>query len=142
MPFEALETIPRDKHVPMASISYERPARGKNKLLPRLIVAIPTTLAGMCKPVRFVIEIGTGADAGKARVTGVPKGVAGVTSPGTMMKNSLVIRFGEVPALGTDAAAKEACRVEKVQDHIWDITLPAWFKIEPAATAVRKVKAA
>ena len=140
MPFEALETIPKDRHVPMASISYERPARGNHNKLPRLIVAIPTTLAGMCKPVRFVIEIGTGADAGKARVTGVSKEVAGVTAPGTMMKNALVIRFGEVPALGPDAATKEPCKVEKVQDHIWDITLPAWFQVEPAPP--RKIKAA
>lgn len=139
MPFEAIETQPRDSRPPMASLSYERPSRkGKERAgLPALIVSVPTTLAGLCKRDRFRFEIGTGTDAGKARVCGIAKGVPGTSAPGTMMKNALVIRFGEVKALGDDAAAKEQCRVRKIDDNTWEIDLPPWFKIEKASPKVR-----
>lgn len=137
MPFEILETIPRDSRQPMASVSYER--RGKKNALPQLIVAIPTTLAGICKRERFRFDIGTGADAGKARVSGLAKGVPGTSAPGTMMKHSLVIRFGEVPALGDDAAAKEPCAVRKIDDNTWEIDLPPWFKPAPVKAKLKAV---
>jgi hypothetical protein len=131
MPFEALETIARDTRVPMASVSYARSQRkGKVRAgLPVLIIAIPTTLAGVCKRDRFRFEVGTGNDAGKARVCGLAKGTVGTSAPGTMMKNALVIRFGEVPALGEDAAAKEQVHVRKIDDNQWEIDLPPWFKV-------------
>jgi hypothetical protein len=137
MAFDTLETISRDSHAPMASISYDRPKRGADKI-PRLIVSVPTVLAGLCKRDWFRFEIGTGQDAGRARVSGIAKGVPGSSAPGTMMKNALVIRFGRVPALGEDAAAKELCPVRKVDDNTWEIDLPPWFKVEKPA----KIRAA
>lgn len=137
MGYDILETVPRDSRLPMASVSYERPVKSKDRRKPVLIVALPTTLAGICKRERFRFELGTGADSGKARICGVAKGVPGPSAPGTMMKNCLVIRFGEVPALGEDAAAREKCAVRKIDDNSWEIDLPAWFKIErPVAKRV------
>jgi hypothetical protein len=108
MPFEALETIARDARVPMASVSYERPWRkGKERAgLPVLIIAVPTTLAGLCKRDRFRFEIGTGTDAGKARVCGLAKGTVGTSAPGTMMEECA----GD--PLRRSSGARRGCRSE------------------------------
>jgi hypothetical protein len=132
MPFEVLETQPGDIKVPMASISYEVPKRAGRNTPPRLIVSIPTTIAGVCKHERFVFELGTGSDGGKARISGVAKAVPG-SAPGRMLMHAIVIRFGEVKALGEDAAAKESVPVRKISDTVWEIDLPPWFKVSSSA---------
>lgn len=138
MPFEILETVARDTRVAMASVSYER-GKGRNGVIrdrrPRLRVSIPTVFAGLCKRDRFRIDVGTGADAGRARISGLAKGVPGASAPGTMMKNALVVRFGFVPMLGEDAAAKEFVPVRKLDDNTWEIDLPPWFKAEDEHSA-------
>lgn len=55
-----------------------------------------------------------------------------------MMKHSLVIRFGEVPALGDDAAAKEFVAVSKIDDNTFEIDLPCWFTL-PAPAPLKAV---
>lgn len=132
MPFETLETITRENRPPQATISYERfqrkdrVARGE----PRLMVFIPTTLAGLCKRDRFRFDLGTGIDAGRARISGLAKGVPGAGVAGSMMKNALRINFGFVPALGDEAAAGEKVNVRKIDDNTWEIDLPPWFKAD------------
>ncbi len=137
MPFEALETFTKDNMPPQATISYERFKRkakpGSAKGKPRLLIYIPTTLAGLTRAERFSFDLGTGADHGKARITGLKKGAVG-GQKGSMLEHMLRINFGYVPAFGDDAdtsAAGEKVNVRKIDVDCWEIDLPAWFKVEP-----------
>lgn len=132
MPFEPLDTVPRDSRRPMAAVSYQRSSK-KSGAMPILRVSIPTTLAGLCKRERFALDGGTGADAGRARISGLAKGAVTKGAPATFLRHALVIRFGYVPGLGEDAAAKDNVGVRKIDDNTWEIDLPSWFKIEPPA---------
>ena len=71
----------------------------------------------------FTLSVGTGTDAGKARISPAVKGVVP-----THFLHGLVFRFGYVPMLGTDAAEKEFVAVKAIGKDGFEIDLPPWFK--------------
>lgn len=137
MPFEAIEFVTKHNAPPQASISYERPERHTKKGVstgkrPRLMISIPTTLSGVTKKEHFMLCVGTGKDAGKARITG--QNVKNTkTTKRKDWSNATTWDFGYVPMLGMDAAAKEFVAVRKISDDEFEIDLPAWFKPEEPA---------
>ena len=137
MPFETIETITRDNMPPTALISY-MPAQGhgknagkvKKESKPRLVITLPTTICGTAKADRWSLMLGTGADAGKLRVKGLPKNAAGKQGvKPTEMKNCFKWNFGFVPKLGEDHFDGERRPVKKLSDDEFEIDVPAsWFE--------------
>lgn len=134
MPFEVLETISRIANAggkTSASIGYRR--HGEKGKLPVLIVTVPVRLVNGFKhgpDDRFQLHLGSGNDQGKARIVRSPVGVK--VKP---FKHHLIFRFGYVPMLGTDQAAKEDIEVKFLPPHSFEIKLPPWFKSdEPSST--------
>lgn len=132
MPFQPVEVVNKYNKPPQASISYERRERQTKKGVskakrPTLLVAIPTALCGTSKKEHWMLQVGTGEDAGKARIVGVAKGGKHVSKSRDTM-HSMNIDFGYVPLLGEDAAAKDYCAVRKISEDEYEIDLPAWFK--------------
>lgn len=128
MPFEPLEFISKPLKDVQASISYRRNetkhGRSKN---PVLIIGIPVTAARDFKAKKdqmFGLSIGSGPDAGKARI--LPQSAPGVLAK--HLKGGLVFRIGYVPMLGTDTAEKEFVPVKALTGNGFEITLPPWFK--------------
>lgn len=130
MPFEQVPTVAKAPKATQCSISYMRLTHSdaKNdrpKRLPRLIIGIPRGILGNFKPNKdklYELHVGTGKDAGKARI--IPGG-AGV-APSTL-KYCVVFRFGFVPMLGDEIADKEFINGRAI-DGGYEIDLPAWFK--------------
>jgi hypothetical protein len=139
MGFKLLETVAFSTiRASTGSISYTRgPAKGK-KLRPKLIVSIPSGLVAQANvrglkaetadKMHFAFMLGDGANAGVARITFVGEGGgSGVTA--RFFKGSLVFRFGYVPLLGDDAAAREDLEgITPLVGQGWEFVLPAWFK--------------
>jgi hypothetical protein len=137
MPFEELETEPKELTVPTALISYMRPARREAKpgkpakpynrqmIKPCLIITIPTTICGTGKAKAHIFQLGTGADKGKARISGStkPKAVA----PKERM-HCFSWKFGFVPKLSDEIAAQERVLARKISDDVFEIDLPEWWK--------------
>lgn len=135
MPFEELETISKGNEPPQATLSYchatEKSKRAGKK--PRLSISIPTTICGTTKAEMFKLMIGSGADAGKLRLSGIAKGgaVKGGVKP-SEHAHFFRWNFGFVPKLGEDETFEGEKRpVRKVGEDIFEIDVPAsWF--EPA----------
>lgn len=128
MAFDVVETEGK-LNVPTALISYERKKGGKTAQQhrrPMLMVTIPTTICGAAKEKTHEFCVGTGSDAGKARVR--PSKSAKAVKP-TEFKNAFTWRFGYVPRLGTDAAAGDRVLVRKINDDEFEIDLPPWFAL-------------
>ncbi|MBN8965845.1 MAG: hypothetical protein J0H89_10810 [Rhizobiales bacterium] len=128
MSFENVAFIAKPLKDVQASISYRKNAtklgRSKN---PVLIIGIPKTAMGEFKAKKeqtFIIAVGAGVDAGKARI--LPDTSDGVLAK--HLKGGLVFRFGYVPMLGEDSAEKEFVPVKALGKDGFEITLPAWFK--------------
>lgn len=130
MAFKVAQTIRNERGGQMASVSYSRP-RGA-AVRPRLIVGLPAAaVAGFKfrKDQKFAIAFGEGADAGRTRIVSGDDGVVLTEARG----GGATLRFGYVPALGDDAAAKErtAYRVldpKKDDGAILELTGPAWLR--------------
>ena len=134
MPFEIAETESKDNMPPTALLSYMRPkGRGKavvkggadydrTKVKPKLIISVPTVLV-IAKSPRFVLLIGTGAEAGKLRLRGVKDGTKNSVKP-TEFKAHLLLRFGYVPKLGDDIFDGERCPLKRISDEEYEIDAP------------------
>lgn len=131
MAFKILEIVAPPRRAPQASISYRRQKNGQNRAAkPRLRIGIPEAVASTCdKNVKFEFLIGSGPDAGKARIV---KGATAGVDPIKMNHGGLVFVFGYVPMLGDDAAEVERVPVKAVKDG-FEIELPPWFKPDQAA---------
>jgi hypothetical protein len=138
MPFQPVEVVNKHNRPPQASISYERRERQTKKgitkaKLPTLLIAIPTTLSGQSKKEFWMLQLGTGDDAGKARIVGVAKGGKHASKARDSL-HAMTVDFGYVPMLGEDAAAKEYTAIRKISDDEFEIDLPIWFKSDVEAT--------
>lgn len=129
MPFDVLTTITKTTARMSASISYRRndTKHGKSKL-PKLVIAIPKAMMGtnpISKSAKFALLIGTGADKGRGRIVPIVPTEEGINP--TVFVGGLVFRFGHVPMLGDNAAAKEDMALRLLEPG-WEFDLPAWFK--------------
>lgn len=130
MGFETLETIVRGKEPPTAKVSYLRGVDRKTGspkpgAKPVLKISIPTTICGQSKAKLFQIQVGTGGDAGKLRISASKCGTAGVKPH--EFKHALTFNFGYVPKLGDDAF-DERCPVRKISEDIFEVDVnPKWF---------------
>lgn len=132
MPFEVVPTVivnPKPE-AGKASISYSRVTSKKSggvpRGLPKLNIGLPSAISGFKagdKAKTYVFMIGTGTDRGVARIVENRDGTKGRVVRG----GGLAFRFGHVPRLGTDAAAKEFVAVKAI-DRGFEIALPEWFK--------------
>lgn len=128
MPFENIAFIAKPLKDVQASISYRKnttkSGRSKN---PVLVIGVPKTVCADFKAKKdetFTLSLGSGADAGKARIAPTTQG--GVLAK--HLKGGLVFRFGYVPMLGDDSADKEFIAVKAIGKDTFELTLPAWFK--------------
>lgn len=136
MPFDELETITRGNEPPMATIGYEyAQTKGgrtrKADAKPRLTITIPTTLCGTSKSKLWILQIGTGADAGKIRIVGrnvAPKAKSAVEP--SQHAHFFRWNFGFVPRLGEEERwAPEKRPVRKMSDEEYEIDVPkSWFE--------------
>jgi len=110
------------------SLSYRRLKykTGAKQKDPRLLISIPRSFTqGMKinKGDRYILMIGDGDDAGKARLLKSPNGEG---SRVQVFSGCVSLRFGYVPMLGHDAAEKEEIDVRQVEGG-FEIDLPQWF---------------
>lgn len=127
MPFtNALVTVPGSRTA-RASMSYRRNRRSKLRGMPNLVIGIPKCLAGdtVKSGDYFRILLGDGDDAGKARIARC-NGGGDDAAAATVLRGSVVLRFGHVPILGADAAEKETIELHLVDDG-FELELPKWF---------------
>lgn len=139
MPLDVLETEPKELTLPTALISYMRPtprkpkegsartskAYDRTKVLPQLVVTMPTTICGIGKEKTHLFMVGSGADKGKARIKASKDAKAVAPKE---MKHSFTWRFGHVPKLGDEIADQERVLCRKIGDNEFEIDLPAWWK--------------
>jgi hypothetical protein len=137
MPFEICETVSGNLKEVKASISYMRYAvregkkrrRPENEYLPRLVIGIPKAVVTAAKKATsqaYVLQIGAGADAGRARL--MPSDKGSVTP--RELRGGLAFRFGYVPLLGNAIADREYVDVKALPGGGFEIALPAWFKAD------------
>lgn len=130
MPFEHLPTITKPAKESRPSISYMRFRTTKDpdnivKRLPKLIIGIPKGMISGFKPKKdelYEFHVGTGKDAGKARIVPGKNGISAC-----MLKNAVAFRFGYVPMLGDEIADKEFVDGSAIEGG-FELVLPAWFK--------------
>lgn len=128
MPFDTLETVTRGNEPPTAKISYLRSVnrktgRPKDGAKPHLKISVPTTVCGLAKSELFVLQLGTGNDAGKLRIAGVKKD--GVKP--SEFKHALTFNFGFVPKLGDDVF-EDRRPVRKISDEVFEVEVnQSWF---------------
>ncbi|NPU69981.1 hypothetical protein HL667_33670 [Bradyrhizobium sp. 83012] len=136
MSFIEIECIPRGSEPPQAKLSYMRPKlrKGGNKpgSKPELRITIPTTVCGTAKAETFVLQVGSGANAGKIRIVAASKAGTGVKP--SEMKNSFVFKFGYVPQLGDDIFDDERGAARKVETDVFEIDVsPSLFAVVESA---------
>lgn len=148
MPFEVLATVTKPAKESRPSISYMRfksttDPDNISKRLPKLIVGIPKGMISGFKPKKdelYEFHVGTGKDAGRARIIPGKNGIAAI-----VLKNCVAFRFGFVPMLGDEIADKEFIDGHAI-DGGFELALPAWFKpserVAPAAPATAPAKKA
>lgn len=136
MPFELVEILTKDTMPPTACLTYMRPkGRGgkpvdREKVKPKLIVTLPTVVCGVAKSERFLLLMGTGADAGKVRIKGTKKDDKKGVKPGEF-KSHIMLRFGHVPKLGNAIFDQMHCPVRRINDEEYEIDAP--FLVDDAA---------
>lgn len=127
MPFtNPLVTVPGGR-IAKASLSYRRNKRAKVKGMPNLVIGIPKDIAaGLVKSGdAFTMLLGDGADKGKAHLVRTDRDDGAVA---TVLRGSVVLRFGHVPMLGSDAAEKEAIELQPLDGGFgFELELPKWF---------------
>lgn len=133
MAFETLEVIGKHNEPPTAKVTYLRgiraPKPGKparpadERVKPRLWISIPTTLCGTAKAKAFELQLGSGPDLGKVRVTGCKSGSKGGVEPHELM-NAFIFKFGYVPRLGDDIF-EDRYPVRKITEDVFEIDMPA-----------------
>jgi hypothetical protein len=147
MPFDPLETEPKHVAAPTALIEYMRPKpRGnksgdkydRTKHRPRLAITIPTTICGGSKAEAFRLHLGTGDDAGRARIKGAQLSDAKAVKPHQFL-HAMTFKFGFVPSLGDEIADKERVPVRLINRDEFEIDLPAWWKV-PAPVKLKAAK--
>jgi len=124
MPFEVVETVTKENMPPTVLISYMRPKRkGKDaecdrgKVKPKLTMTVPTSIF-ISKAETFLLLVGTGADAGKARIKASKDKKAIKPSE---FKSHLIFRFGFVPKLGDEIFDGERCAIRRLTDDEYEI---------------------
>ncbi|UGY15156.1 hypothetical protein HAP48_0042630 [Bradyrhizobium septentrionale] len=127
MAFEEIETVTKTNQPPMAKLTYMRPkvrgtGQSKPGTEPQLMVSIPTTVCGAAKAERYVLQLGTGDDLGKIRITGSTSEAA--IKPRELM-HAFVFSFGYVPRLGDDMFDDERGVVRKIDDSTFEIKVAA-----------------
>lgn len=133
MPFDEAETITKHNAEPVARWLYElgghagKPKDGKK---PQLHISIPTAVCGVCKAPKFALLIGTGADAGKVIVRGIPEGFEKKHHiPPSEHSTFLKFNFGYVKQLGTQTFDGGHVPVKRLDDNNFELTVPAsWFE--------------
>ena len=131
--FVDIETVTRTNAPPKATLSYLR--GGKKAEQPSLKIVLPTTITGQAaKDATFKLQFSTGPEFQLLRVTRA-KDKTGV-KPGHM-KWASRFNFGYVPILGDDKFDNLRCPVTKVDDHTFDIRLPADFITPPKPGKVK-----
>lgn len=131
MAFSVLPTIMGRWGLPAkttGSLSYRRLKykTGAKMKDPKLVITIPrhfTEGVDINKGDRFILMVGDGDDAGKARLMKSPNGEG---SKVQVFSGSVSLRFGFVPMLGHDAAEREDIDVRQVPGG-FEIDLPSWF---------------
>jgi len=131
MPFTVLPTIIGKQPgvcKTRGSLSYRRlKYKNGNKMRdPKLLISIPkyfTEGMSIKKGDLYVLLVGDGEDAGKARLI---KSTKGEGSRVAVFSGCVSLRFGFVPMLGHDAAEKEEIDVRQC-DGGFEIDLPQWF---------------
>ncbi len=124
MAFEILPTITGSEKKTLASVSYRRKRGGS---IPRLMIGIPTIIAGDFRPKKgqlYAFHIGTGDDAGKGRI--LPSNDSGMGAQAKMIKGGVTFAFGRAPMLGKDEADKEFVPARAI-DGGFEIDLPPWL---------------
>lgn len=127
MPFDDLETITKENMPPTATVTYDHATdkgkRGGKK--PRLTISVPSTVCGTAKSERFKLQLGSGVDTGKLRISAVRDGGVKPSEHAHFFRWN----FGYVPRLGSEETfAAEKCPVKKITDDVFEITVPAsWF---------------
>lgn len=128
MPFELLPTVLSQQRLSISgSISYKRNSRSKNrKSPPRLIICLPANLnnGSIIQHDRVALLIGTGDDAGKAKLV---KDKHGTARAHLLRGGAALLRFGYVPMLGQDPAEHEVLEFRADGDG-FEFDLPPWFK--------------
>lgn len=145
MSFDEIETVPKAALRPTAKIKYMRPQPRKvkdgaesrrkydrRKQYPQLQIILPTVVCGVGKAKAHRFLVGAGADVGKARIKGTGKVDELAVTP-RELKHCFIWNFGFVPALGDEIADEEDVECRKIGDDEFEITLPAWFKVDVAA---------
>lgn len=126
MTFEIAETETKDNMPPTACLTYMRTKRkgggafDRDKVKPRLSVTLPTVVC-IAKSERFLLLLGTDADAGKIRIRGT-KEKKGIKP--SEFKKHLILRFGHVPKLGDAIFDGMRCPVRRVSDEEYEIDAP------------------
>ena len=131
MGFQQLPTIIGRWGLPAktkGSLSYRRLKykTGAKQRDPKLLISIPryfTEGMTIVKGDRYILMIGDGDDAGKARLL---KSDNGGGSKVAVFSGCVSLRFGFVPMLGHDAAEKEDVEVRQCEGG-FEIDLPQWF---------------
>jgi hypothetical protein len=148
MAFEILETVSKINIPPQATLSYLR-AVHKNKkpkadAKPQLRITIPTTICGISKSERFHLMIGSGDHLGRLRVVGILSGLAQGKDEGTkptQLRATFRFNFGWVPRLGDDIFDGQRFPIQRINDEIFEITMPPGFiPVVPAAQPASKKK--
>jgi len=133
--FETLEIA--QKEPPTAKISYLRgggarspkpgkPAKNLDGVKPKLKISIPTTICGTAKAKIFELQLGSGNDAGKIRISGCKSGNAKGIEPAEL-KHAFTFNFGYVPKLGDDIF-EDRRPVRKITEDVYEIDVPpSWF---------------
>ena len=139
MPFETLESFTKKNAPPTAKISYLMPTiregkRQKPDAQPSLKIWLPTTICGVSKSETFVMQLGSGPDAGKLRIVGTDSmrtKPEGAITP-RQLAHSFGFTFGYVPRLG-DSTFEADAAVKKISDEVFELSVPeSWFEVERA----------
>jgi hypothetical protein len=129
MPFNDLDTVTKQS-TPQATISYSnkvlKTGRAKNDKTPQLTISIAAAICGESKAKAFKLQIGSGKDAGKLRIVGLPEHTSGVNP---RRGRCWRWNFGFVPKLGDDQFQGEKRPVCKIRDDEFEIDVPtSWFE--------------